>query len=158
MSWPKNKGINRHGKLKRGTAVCSAGKEVSMEKKRNRQKRISKKISKKRNIAAAFILAGMIAVIVMVAVAARTKNGHITGFIQRADYMKGEIEAVSSVDAVYDEDTVWQTEEQMLLKESMIEQTEIYEKEKNENAEEEKTGAGTVKACLLYTSDAADEL
>lgn len=117
MSWPKNKGINRHGKLKRGTAVCSAGKEVSMEKKRNRQKRISKKISKKRNIAAAFILAGMIAVIVMVAVAARTKNGHITGF-----------------------------KEQMLLKESMIEQTEIYEKEKNENAEEEKTGAGTVKA------------
>lgn len=116
MSWPKNKGINRHGKLKRGTAVCSAGKEVSMEKKRNRQKRISKKISKKRNIAAAFILAGMIAVIVMVAVAARTKNGHITA------------------------------EEQMLLKESMIEQTEIYEKEKNENAEEEKTGAGTVKA------------
>lgn len=60
--------------------------------------------------------------------------------------MKGEIEAVSSVDAVYDEDTVWQTEEQMLLKESMIEQTEIYEKENNENAEEEKTGAGTVKA------------
>ena len=112
MSWPKNKGINRHGKQKRGTAVCSAGKEVSMEKKRNRQKRISKKISKKRNIAAAFILAGMIAVIVMVAVAARTKNGHITGFIQRADYMKGEIEAVSSVDAVYDEETVWQTEEQ----------------------------------------------
>ena len=50
MSWPKNKGINRHGKQKRGTAVCSAGKEVSMEKKRNRQKRISKKISKKRNI------------------------------------------------------------------------------------------------------------
>lgn len=118
MSWPKNKGINRHDKQKRGTAVCSAGKEVSMEKKRNRQKRISKK----RNIAAAFILAGMIAVIVMVAVAARTKNGHITGFIQRADYMK-----------------------QMLLKESMIEQTEIYEKENNENAEEEKTGAGTVK-------------
>lgn len=146
MSWPKNKGINRHDKQKRGTAVCSAGKEVSMEKKRNRQKRISKKISKKRNIAAAFILAGMIAVIVMVAVAARTKNGHITGFIQRADYMKGEIEAVSSVDAVYDEDTVWQTEEQMLLKESMIEQTEIYEKENNENAEEEKTGVGTVKA------------
>ena len=146
MSWPKNKGIHRHGKQKRGTAVCSAGKEVSMEKKRNRQKRISKKISKKRNIAAAFILAGMIAVIVMVAVAVRTKNGHITGFIQRADYMKGEIEAVSSVDAVYDEDTVWQTEEQMLLKESMIEQTEIYEKENNENAEEEKTGAGTVKA------------
>lgn len=34
----------------------------------------------------------------------------------------------------------------MLLKESMIEQTEIYEKENNENAEEEKTGAGTVKA------------
>ena len=85
MSWPKNKGINRQKKKKRGTAVCSAGKEVSMEKKRNRQKRISKK----RNIAAAFILAGMIAVIVMVAVAARTKNGHITGFIQRADYMKG---------------------------------------------------------------------
>lgn len=112
MSWPKNKGIHRHGKQKRGTAVCSAGKEVSMEKKRNRQKRISKKISKKRNIAAAFILAGMIAVIVMLAVAARTKNGHITGFIQRADYMKGE----------------------------------IYEKENNENAEEEKTGAGTVKA------------
>ena len=55
MSWPKNKGINRHDKQKRGTAVCSAGKEVSMEKKRNRQKRISKKISKKRNIAAAFI-------------------------------------------------------------------------------------------------------
>ena len=131
MSWPKNKGINRHDKQKRGTAVCSAGKEVSMEKKSNRQKRISKKISKKRNIAAAFILAGMIAVIVMVAVAARTKNGHITGFIQRADYMKGEIEAVSSVDAVYDEDTVWQTE--------------IYEKENNENAAEEKTGAGTVK-------------
>ncbi len=152
MSWPKNKGINRHGKQKRGTAVCSAGKEVSMEKKRNRQKRISKKISKKRNIAAAFILAGMIAVIVMVAVAARTKNGHITGFIQRADYMKGEIEAVSSVDAVYDEDTVWQTEEQMLLKESMIEQTEIYEKEKNENAEEEKTGAGTVKAAEIEES------
>ena len=50
MSWPKNKGINRHDKQKRGTAVCSAGKEVSMEKKRNRQKRISKKISKKRNI------------------------------------------------------------------------------------------------------------
>lgn len=134
MSWPKNKGINRHGKQKRGTAVCSAGKEVSMEKKRNRQKRISKKISKKRNIAAAFILAGMIAVIVMVAVAARTKNGHITGFIQRADYMKGEIE------------------EQMLLKESMIEQTEIYEKEKNENAEEEKTGAGTVKAAEIEES------
>ena len=74
----------------------------------------------------------------MVAVAARTKNGHITGFIQRADYMKGEIEAVSSVDAVYDEDTVWQTEEQMLLKESMIEQTEIYEKENNENEIKEK--------------------
>ena len=138
MSWPKNKGIHRHGKQKRGTAVCSAGKEVSMEKKRNRQKRISKKISKKRNIAAAFILAGMIAVIVMVAVAVRTKNGHITGFIQRADYMKGEIEAVSSVDAVYDEDTVWQTEEQMLLKESMIEQTEIYEIE--ESLEKEKLG------------------
>lgn len=148
MSWPKNKGIHRHGKQKRGTAVCSAGKEVSMEKKRNRQKRISKK----RNIAAAFILAGMIAVIVMVAVAARTKNGHITGFIQRADYMKGEIEAVSSVDAVYGEETVWQTEEQMLLKESMIEQTEIYEKEKNENAEEEKTGAGTVKAAEIEES------
>lgn len=48
MSWPKNKGIHRHDKQKRGTAVCSAGKEVSMEKKRNRQKRISKK----RNIAA----------------------------------------------------------------------------------------------------------
>lgn len=46
MSWPKNKGINRHDK-KRGTAVCSAGKEVSMEKKRNRQKRISKKSVKK---------------------------------------------------------------------------------------------------------------
>lgn len=79
MSWPKNKGINRHGKQKRGTAVCSAGKEVSMEKKRNRHKRSSKKISekigKKRNVAAAFILAGMIAVIVMVAVAARTKMG-----------------------------------------------------------------------------------
>lgn len=112
MSWPKNKGIHRHGKQKRGTAVCSAGKEVSMEKKRNRQKRISKKISKKRNIAAAFILAGMIAVIVMVAVAARTKNGHI----------------------------------QMLLKERMIEQTEIQEKEKNKNTEDEKTGAETVKA------------
>lgn len=94
----------------------------------------------------------MIAVIVMVAVAVRTKNGHITGFIQRADYMKGEIEAVSSVDAVYDEDTVWQTEEQMLLKESMIEQTEIYEKEKNENAEEEKTGAGTVKVAEIEES------
>lgn len=66
--------------------------------------------------------------------------------------MKGEIEAVSSVDAVYDEETVWQTEEQMLLKESMIEQTEIYEKEKNENAEEEKTGAGTVKAAEIEES------
>ena len=32
-----------------------------------------------------------------------------------------------------------------VIKESMIEQTEIYEKENNENAEEEKTGAGTVK-------------
>ena len=33
-----------------------------------------------------------------------------------------------------------------VIKRSMIEQTEIYEKENNENAEEENTGAGTVKA------------
>lgn len=119
--------------------------------KRNRQKRISKKSVKKKYCCSiytgwhdsSYSYGGS---------CSQDKNGHITGFIQRADYMKGEIEAVSSVDAVYDEDTVWQTEEQMLLKESMIEQTEIYEKENNENAEEEKTGAGTVKAAEIEES------
>lgn len=47
MSWPKNKGIHRHGKQKRGTAVCSAGKEVSMEKRGIDRKELVKKSVKK---------------------------------------------------------------------------------------------------------------
>lgn len=114
--------------------MFSAGKEVSMEKKRNEHR----KNHKKRNIIAALTLTGMIAVTIIVAVTLKTKSERMTGFIQRADYMKGETESINSVDDVYGEDPDMQTTEEAAKEEGTTEQTEALLQETSENVEHEK--------------------